>query len=45
MRIGALSAGIIADRFGLSAAIFSIAVLTSVSGVIVAVVMRERKKT
>ena len=40
--IGALSAGIIADTFGLSAAISSIAVMTFVSGVVVAVLMRER---
>ena len=40
--IGALSAGIIADRFGLSAAIVSIAALTFLSGVVVAVFMRER---
>lgn len=40
--IGALSAGIIADRFGLSAAIGSIAALTFISGVVVAVFMRER---
>src|SRR5581483_7322052 len=40
--IGALSAGIIADRFGLSAAIISIAILTFISGVVVAVSMRER---
>jgi MFS family permease len=40
--IGALSAGIIADRFGLSTAIASIAALTFVSGVVVAVFMRER---
>lgn len=39
--IGALSAGLIADRFGLSAAIASIAALTFVSGAIVAVLMRE----
>jgi MFS family permease len=39
--IGALSAGIIADLFGLSWAIGTIAGLTFVSGVIVAVVMRE----
>jgi MFS family permease len=39
--IGALSAGVIADRFGLSAAIVSIAALTFVSGVVVAVFMRE----
>jgi MFS family permease len=41
--IGALSAGIIADRFGLSTAISSIATLTFISGVVVAVFMRERK--
>ncbi|WP_024506090.1 MFS transporter [Bradyrhizobium sp. ARR65] len=40
--IGALSAGIIADRFGLSAAISSIAALTFVSGIVVAVFMREQ---
>lgn len=40
--IGALSAGLIADRFGLSAAIGSIAALTFISGVVVAVFMRER---
>jgi MFS family permease len=40
--IGALSAGIIADLFGLSWAIGTIAALTFVSGVIVAIVMRER---
>lgn len=39
--IGALSAGIIADFFGLSWAIASIAVLTFISGVIVAALMRE----
>src|SRR6266436_4607101 len=39
--IGALSAGLIADRFGLSWAIVSIAALTFVSGVVVAVFMRE----
>jgi len=38
--IGALSAGIIADRFGLSAAISSIAALTFISGVVVALFMR-----
>ncbi|SFI59777.1 MFS transporter [Bradyrhizobium sp. cf659] len=40
--IGALSAGIIADRFGLSAAIVSIAALTFISGAVAAVFMRER---
>jgi MFS family permease len=39
--IGALSAGLIADRFGFAAAIYAIAALTFVSGVIVAVAMRE----
>ncbi len=39
--IGALSAGIIADLFGLSWAIGTIAGLTFASGIIVAVVMRE----
>ncbi|MGQ0686507.1 MFS transporter [Bradyrhizobium sp.] len=39
--IGALSAGLIADRFGLAAAIGSIAGLTFVSGAVVAVFMRE----
>lgn len=41
--IGALSAGIIADLFGLSWAIGTIAGLTFLSGVIVAVVMREHR--
>jgi MFS family permease len=39
--IGALSAGLIADRFGLSWAIASIAALTFLSGVVVAAFMRE----
>lgn len=39
--IGALSAGLIADRFGLSAAISSIAALTFLSGVVVAACMRR----
>ncbi|WP_316230344.1 MFS transporter [Bradyrhizobium sp. SZCCHNR1051] len=43
--IGALSAGIIADRFGLSAAIVSIAALTFISGAVAAVFMRERTAT
>ena len=41
--IGALSAGVIADRFGVGAAIFVIAVVTFLSGAIVAVAMRERR--
>lgn len=40
--IGALSAGIIADLFGLAAAILAIAALTFLSGGVVAVFMRER---
>jgi MFS family permease len=40
--IGALASGIIADRFGLSWAIGSVGALTFLSGVVVAVVMRER---
>ncbi len=39
--IGALSAGLIADNFGLSWAIASIAALTFFSGLVVAVVMRD----
>jgi MFS family permease len=42
--IGALSAGIIADFFGLPWAIGSIAGLTFISGVIVAAVMQERRR-
>ena len=41
--IGALTAGIIADQFGLPAAIGSIAALTFVSGVVVAALMRDRE--
>ena len=40
--IGALSAGIIADIFGMTWAIGSIAALTFLSGAVVAVLMRER---
>ncbi|WP_292449777.1 MFS transporter [Mesorhizobium sp.] len=40
--IGALSAGVIADFFGLASAIAAIAGLTFVSGVIVAVLMQDR---
>lgn len=42
--IGALSAGIIADIFGMAWAIVSIAALTFLSGIVVAVLMRERPK-
>lgn len=41
--IGALAAGLIADRFGFAAAIYVIAMLTFVSGTIVALVMREAR--
>ena len=41
--IGALSAGIIADLFGFQWAIGAVAVLTFVSGVIVALQMRDRE--
>ncbi|WP_027168082.1 MFS transporter [Mesorhizobium sp. WSM3224] len=41
--IGALSAGLIADFFGFSAAITAVAVLTFLSGAIVAVAMRETR--
>ena len=40
--IGALSAGLIADLFGLSWAIASIAALTFLSGTVVALLMREQ---
>jgi MFS family permease len=40
--IGALTAGLIADSFGFGPAILTIAVVTFLSGVIVAVMMRER---
>ncbi len=43
--IGALSAGIIADRFGFTAAIFVIAALTFLSGAVVGLVMREPPTT
>ena len=39
--IGALLAGFIADAFGVPAAVWSVAVLTLVSGAVVAVRMRE----
>lgn len=41
--IGALAAGLIADVFGLSWAIASIAALTFLSGVVVAVLLRNPK--
>ena len=43
--IGALSAGIIADFFGMAWAIGAIAALTFVSGVVVALLMREPSRT
>lgn len=42
--IGALSAGLIADFFGFSAAILTIGGLTFVSGLVVAAIMREAAK-
>ena len=42
--IGALSAGLIADFFGLAWAIGSIAALTFISGVVVAILMRESNR-
>ena len=41
--IGALSAGLIADSYGLSSAITSIAALTFLSGTVVAILMRNQK--
>ncbi|KVQ15064.1 MFS transporter [Burkholderia ubonensis] len=41
--IGALSAGLIADRFGFADAILLVAALTFLSGVVVAIVMREHR--
>ncbi|GLQ90764.1 MFS transporter [Dyella flagellata] len=43
--IGALSAGLIADRFGYAAAILAIAALTFLSGIVVALAMQEREQT
>ena len=43
--IGALSAGLIADTFGFAWAISSVGALTFISGVVVAVAMREPKKS
>lgn len=40
--IGALSAGLIADRFGFGAAILTIGIVTFLSGAVVAIAMRER---
>ena len=42
--LGALAAGLLADVFGISTAIAAIAVLTFLSGVIVAIAMRETPK-
>ncbi len=42
--VGALSAGVVADLFGLSWAIGSVGVLTFASGIVVAGVFREAKK-
>jgi MFS family permease len=43
--VGALSAGVVADAFGLSWAIGSVGVLTFLSGAIVAVSMREKGRS
>lgn len=43
--VGALSAGIVADAFGLSWAIGSVGVLSFLSGAIVAVSMREKSRS
>ena len=43
--VGALSAGVVADAFGLSWAISSVGVLTFLSGAIVAVSMREKGRS
>jgi MFS family permease len=42
--IGALSAGLIADRFGFAAAIYTIGALTFVSGCVVAALMTDDKR-
>jgi MFS family permease len=42
--IGALSAGLIADFFGLASAISSIAALTLISGAVVAILVREPRR-
>jgi MFS family permease len=41
--VGALSAGIIADRFGFAAAIYCVAALTFASGLVVSLLMREQR--
>jgi predicted MFS family arabinose efflux permease len=43
--IGALSAGIMADLFGVAWAIAAVGVLTFASGAVVAVAMTERRQT
>lgn len=40
--IGALSAGLIADSFGFTAAIYAVAALTALSGAVVAIAMEKR---
>ena len=42
--LGALSAGLIADAFGLAAAIVAVAGLTFFSGAVVAIAMAERRQ-
>jgi len=41
--VGALSAGIVADAFGLSWAVGSVGALTLLSGAVVAIAMREKR--
>ncbi len=43
--IGALLSGLLADRYGIPAAIATVAVLTAVSGLVVAVRMRSNDHT
>ncbi|HEV2303582.1 MAG TPA: MFS transporter [Stellaceae bacterium] len=42
--VGALASGVIADLFGFAAAIFAIALITAVSGVVAAAMMRDRPR-
>jgi MFS family permease len=43
--IGAVSAGLIADFFGLRWAIVAVAIVTFLSGTVVGVVMREQRQS
>ncbi|HEV2337064.1 MAG TPA: MFS transporter [Stellaceae bacterium] len=42
--VGALASGVIADLFGFAAAIFAITLITAVSGVVAAAMMRDRPR-